>query len=83
MIDQTALIIAQNAVRAFRNEKLADTDWAVLPDSPLSEEVKGYYRTYRQYLRDYPASLSDTDFMTFKGEGEIPDFNTWFASLPA
>ena len=41
-------------VRARRNELLAESDWAVMPDSPLSESKKAEWVTYRQALRDLP-----------------------------
>jgi len=42
-------------VRAQRNARLAETDWAILPDSPLSAEDKAVYQSYRNALRDVPA----------------------------
>ena len=42
-------------VRAQRNARLAETDWAILPDSPLSAEDKTVYQNYRNALRDVPA----------------------------
>lgn len=41
-----------NQVRAERNQKIADTDWAVLVDSPLSETLQAEVKLYRQKLRD-------------------------------
>lgn len=35
-----------------RNEKLQDTDWTQMPDSPLNDETKTKYATYRQKLRN-------------------------------
>ena len=43
-----------SAVRAQRDQLLASTDWAVLPDSPLDESSKTSLKTYRQALRDVP-----------------------------
>ena len=43
--------------RATRNKLLADTDWTQMNDSPLSNEDKTSWATYRQELRD----LSDLD----------------------
>jgi hypothetical protein len=52
-------------IRIPRVQKLAETDWAVLPDSPLSETDKQAYLTYRQALRDltstYPNVTSAED----------------------
>jgi len=43
--------------RVTRNKLLADTDWTQMNDSPLSNEDKTSWATYRQELRD----LSDLD----------------------
>ena len=43
------------ALRAKRNQLLAETDYLALSDATLSEEM----RTYRQALRDLPANTSD------------------------
>ena len=46
--------IQESAVREQRDQLLASTDWAVLPDSPLDESSKTALKTYRQALRDVP-----------------------------
>tara|TARA_R100001443_G_scaffold116710_1_gene138154 strand:- start:150 stop:374 length:225 start_codon:yes stop_codon:yes gene_type:complete len=38
--------------RKVRNGLLADSDWTVMPDSPLSESKQTEWKTYRQNLRD-------------------------------
>ena len=43
--------------RVTRNKLLADTDWTQANDSPLSNDVKTQWATYRQELRD----MSDLD----------------------
>lgn len=43
--------------RVTRDVKLADTDWTQMNDSPLSNEDKTAWATYRQELRD----LTDLD----------------------
>ena len=54
-------------VRLARNFLLQETDFAMLSDSPLSDEVKALYTTYRQKLRDLPALFADvTDVKTIK-----------------
>ena len=45
--------------REWRNACLAETDWTVLPDSPLSAEKQAEWKTYRQKLRDLPATTSE------------------------
>ena len=39
-------------VRSNRNIMLSECDWTQLPDSPLTEEKKAEWITYRQSLRD-------------------------------
>ena len=41
-------------VRAERNQRLIESDWTQIPDSPLSTEDKTSWATYRQSLRDLP-----------------------------
>ena len=43
--------------RTTRNKLLADSDWTQMNDSPLTNEAKTAWATYRQELRD----LSDLD----------------------
>ena len=53
--------------RATRNELLAASDWTVLTDSPLTTAKKTKWKTYRQALRDLPAS-EDWPNVTFPEE---------------
>lgn len=46
---------AAEAIRARRNDLLAKCDWTVLVDSPLTEEKRAEWITYRQALRDISA----------------------------
>lgn len=39
-------------IRFQRDQKLAESDWTQLSDSPLSSTVKTAWATYRQALRD-------------------------------
>lgn len=50
-------LIKLESLRNFRNQLLKDSDWIVLPDSPLSEEKKQEWVVYRQYLRDLPENI--------------------------
>ncbi len=55
--------------RATRNELLAASDWTQMPDSPLADEAKTSWATYRTALRDLPThenwpSLEDADWPT-------------------
>ena len=51
-----------------RNGRLAISDWTQLPDSPLSSTKKTERATYRQALRDLPASTSDPETPTWPTE---------------
>ena len=45
-------------LRLERDSKLAACDWVVLSDSQLTTSKKTAWKTYRQSLRDLPASAS-------------------------
>ena len=44
--------------RILRNRKLKNSDWTQSPDSPLSEEKKKEWATYRQALRDLTKTVT-------------------------
>jgi len=46
-------------VRATRDGLLASCDWTVATDTPLSDENKAKWVTYRTALRDLPANTDD------------------------
>ena len=53
--------------RNKRNQLLADSDWTQMPDSPLTDEVKTSWATYRTALRALPEhanwpNLEDADW---------------------
>ena len=54
--------------RMLRNTLLSATDKYMVSDFPISEEEREQYVAYRQYLRDYPASVDfpETAVMSFK-----------------
>ena len=52
-------------MNSHRNAFLADSDWTHSPDSPLSDADKQAWATYRQQLRDFPATWTP---------GETADF---------
>ena len=52
-VEQERLKRLAEQVRAERNRKLAETDWMVLPDSPLKTKLSAIL-AYRQALRDLP-----------------------------
>lgn len=44
--------VTQINVRNVRNKRLAETDWIMLPDSPVDDSYKNLIIKYRQTLRD-------------------------------
>ena len=62
---QTEMLKVRN--RETRNELLAASDWTQVNDSPLSTAKKTKWKTYRQSLRDLPAS-EDWPNVTFPEE---------------
>ena len=49
-----------NVVRMDRDKLLAESDWTVMPDSPLSTSKQNEWKTYRQELRDIPSGTVPT-----------------------
>ena len=54
------------SVRATRGEKLADSDWTQVADAPVDKAV---WATYRQALRDFPATWKESETANFP---EVP-----------
>jgi hypothetical protein len=50
--------IALRHFRDLRNNKLKNSDWTQANDSPLSEEKKKEWATYRQALRDLTKTVT-------------------------
>lgn len=48
-------------MRGKRNSLLSACDWTLTPDSPLTEEEKNSYLTYRTALRDLPNNLTGNE----------------------
>ena len=46
-------------LREERNTLLTESDWTQYNDSPLTDEVKTSWQTYRQALRDLPENTDD------------------------
>ena len=55
----------ENDARSERDGWLSQSDWAVMPDSPLSDSDKAAWQTYRQALRDVPAQAGFPDNITW------------------
>ena len=49
---------AMNRLRIHRNALMSNSDWTQGADSPLSDEKKAEWATYRQALRDLPSTAS-------------------------
>tara|TARA_R100000278_G_scaffold109214_1_gene86154 strand:+ start:2079 stop:2504 length:426 start_codon:yes stop_codon:yes gene_type:complete len=45
--------------RSNRDALLSQSDWVVLPDSPITGDKLTEWKTYRQALRDLPAKTTD------------------------
>ena len=52
-------------IRSRRDNLIAQSDWTVATDTPLSDSVKAKWVKYRKALRDLPASESDPDDITW------------------
>ena len=50
-------------IRNLRNNMLQGCDWTQAADSPLSDEKKAEWATYRQELRDYPSQSDKVSTM--------------------
>ena len=53
------------ALRHYRDTLLRESDWTQFTESPLSDSKKTEWKTYRQSLRDLPATESDPENATF------------------
>ena len=53
------------ALRHLRDILLRESDWTQFTDSPLTDSKKTEWKTYRQSLRDLPATESDPENATF------------------
>ena len=54
-----------NMVRTERNKKLAECDWTQFNDSPLTDEKKTEWQTYRQLLRDITDGFDNDTVITW------------------
>lgn len=52
-------------MRRQRAKLLASSDWTQFNDSPLTAEQKGAWATYRQQLRDFPATWVPSETAEF------------------
>ena len=68
--------IVERHFRQIRDIKLKRCDWTQATDSPLSDEKKAEWATYRQQLRDITttAQADDADPRTFNNFPNDPDY---------
>ena len=57
--DADALASSWASLRSERDALLVSSDWTQYNDSPLSDEAKAEWATYRQALRDLPENTDD------------------------
>lgn len=57
-------------IRIKRDRLIAATDWTQTLDSPLSDEKKAEFVTYRQALRDIPQDVGDPDAVIWPAKPE-------------
>jgi hypothetical protein len=55
-------------MRERRNRRLLESDWSQYEDSPLSDSKKAEWATYRQALRDLPATSPNANAVTWPTE---------------
>ena len=54
MAEPEAITADANRVRSARDGVLKNSDWRVMPDSPLSSSKIAEWKTFRQAIRDIP-----------------------------
>jgi len=52
-------------MRKERNRLLTNCDWSQMPDSPLTDEQRQAWATYRQALRDFPSTWEPSETAEF------------------
>ena len=63
--DADALASSWASLRMERYSLLASSDWTQASDSPLTDEVKASWATYRETLRNLPANTADPDSVSW------------------
>ena len=64
-------------VKEYRNALLIWSDWTQGNDSPLSDSKKAEYVTYRQALRDLPATIAADSNLTAKALADDHSHSSW------
>jgi hypothetical protein len=60
----------ERAMRFLRDDALRASDWTQLPDNGLSDSDRQAWATYRQQLRDFPATWVPSETADFP---EVPE----------
>ena len=75
VLEQPKLVLSDDEkweqVRQKRNNLLLQSDWTVLIDSPLNDEKKQEYITYRQALRDLPLEYNNPDDVVYPNQPKV------------
>ena len=58
-------------MRWHRDAFLAASDWTQMPDSPLTDEQRQAWATYRQALRDFPSTWTPAETAEFPDPPEV------------
>ena len=66
-----------NEVKEYRNALLAWSDWTQGNDSPLGSSKKTEWQTYRQALRDIPATIAADSGLTAKALADDFTHSSW------
>ena len=64
-------------VKQYRNALLSWSDWTQGNDSPLSSSKKTEWATYRQELRDIPATIAADSNLTAKALADDHSHSSW------
>ena len=64
-------------VKNYRNAQLSWSDWTQGNDSPLSSSKKTEWATYRQALRDLPATIAADANLTAKALADNHSHSSW------
>jgi hypothetical protein len=60
--------VAISGIRLVRDHRLELSDWTQISDSPLGSGLQADWGTYRQELRDFPATVSNPQNPTWPTE---------------
>ena len=64
-------------VKQYRNAQLAWSDWTRLDDVALTSDKKAEWQTYRQALRDLPATIAADSNLTAKALADNRSHSAW------